>query len=77
LVGCCVNNHRFAAAEGQSPTHLSISFVVPFSRPKQWDNAPPRDPTRSPLIFTVPFIAAADGQLEQLNPYGRICAPTY
>jgi hypothetical protein len=34
---------------------ISLFFVVPFIRPKRWDNAPPRDPTRLRLLSNTPL----------------------
>ena len=43
--------------------HISLFFfVVPFSHPKGWDDAPPHDPTRSRLLSNIPSIAAANSQ---------------
>ena len=56
-------------------------FVVPFSRLKQWDNAPPCNPTRSCLLSSVPSIPAADIQLIAmsccLTAVTRPCLPLF
>ena len=42
---------------------ISLFFVIPFSHPKQLDNAPPCDPSWLCLLSIFPSTVAADSQL--------------